>query len=184
MPLIPTAPSDSASATDSTCCSQGSPLSEREEQQWEEGTRFKEWIWTAPALEKLPEVEAAWRLWAAENQVPPAGDWRVWMLMGGRGAGKTRAGAEWVRALVAGGVRSVALVGPTLHDVREVMIEGPSGLKAVAIDGERPVYEVSRRRLRWPNGAVGHVFSAEDPDSLRGPQIGRASCRERVFVGV
>jgi phage terminase large subunit-like protein len=72
----------------------------------------------------------------------------------------------------------VALVGPTLLDVREVMIEGASGLKAVAGPGMRPAYNVSRRRVEWPNGAVGHVFSAEDPDSLRGPQFDAAWCDE------
>lgn len=91
--------------------------------------------------------------------------------MGGRGAGKTRAGAEWVRQQVAIGKRRIALIAPTLGDAREVMIEGPSGLSRIGLSHSRPAYEVSRRRLNWPNGAVGHVFSAEDPDSLRGPQF-------------
>lgn len=100
--------------------------------------------------------------------------------MGGRGAGKTRAGAEFLRfAMRFGGCRHAALVGPTLLDVREVMIEGPSGLKAITPDTEDPpVYEVSRRRVIWPNGAEAHVFSAEDPDSLRGPQFDVAWCDE------
>jgi phage terminase large subunit-like protein len=99
--------------------------------------------------------------------------------MGGRGAGKTRAGAEWVRGLVERGeARRVALVGPTLHDVREVMIEGPSGILAVSSDGERPTYNATRRRLSWPNGAEGFAFSSEDPDSLRGPQFDAAWCDE------
>lgn len=120
-----------------------------------------------------------WRAWARPTQLPPEGDWRVWLMMGGRGAGKTRAGAEWVRDLVERrGVKRVALVGPTLHDVREVMIEGPSGLKAVASDGRAPAYSVTRRRLLWPGGAEAHVFSAEDPDSLRGPQFEAAWCDE------
>jgi phage terminase large subunit-like protein len=129
---------------------------------------------------KFPEMtELAWRVWAEDSQLPPAGDWRTWLLMGGRGAGKTRAGAEWVRASVESGeARRVALVGPTLGDVREVMIEGPSGLKAVASEAMRPEFNVSRRRLEWPNGAVGHVFSAEDPESLRGPQFDAAWCDE------
>ena len=91
--------------------------------------------------------------------------------MGGRGAGKTRAGAEWVRQQVAIGKRRIALIAPTLGDAREVMIEGPSGLSRIGLSHSRPAYEVSRRCLIWPNGAVGHVFSAEDPDSLRGPQF-------------
>jgi phage terminase large subunit-like protein len=101
-------------------------------------------------------------------------------MMGGRGAGKTRAGAEWVRSLIESGrAKRIALVGPTLHDVREVMIEGPSGLKAVASDGWAPTYEVSRRRLVWPDGTgEAYAFSAEDPDSLRGPQFDAAWCDE------
>jgi len=96
------------------------------------------------------------------------------MFLGGRGAGKTLAGAAWLagRARVCG---RLALVGPTLGDVREVMIDGPSGLRGSAAGfgpgGGRPAYEPSRRRLVWPNGALAYVFSAEDPESLRGPQF-------------
>lgn len=126
----------------------------------------------------------AWREIAHVAQLAPDRPWRVWVMMGGRGAGKTRAGAEWVRGLVESGiVKRVALVGPTLHDVREVMIGGPSGLCAVASEGMRPTYEVTRRRLVWPGkgacaGAVAFAFSAEDPDSLRGPQFDAAWCDE------
>jgi len=110
---------------------------------------------------------------------------RTFLLMGGRGAGKTRTGAEWVNALVRGfapfshGLRHgrVALVGETLGDVREVMIEGESGIRAIA-RGERPRFEAGRRRLVWANGAVAQMFSAEDPDSLRGPQFDAAWCDE------
>ena len=125
-----------------------------------------------------------WELAAHRAQLPPCATWRVWMLMGGRGAGKTRAGAEWVRAQVERGLaKRIALVGPTLHDVREVMIGGPSGLCAAASAGMRPRYEVSRRRLVWPSGgpcagAVAYAFSAEDADSLRGPQFDAAWCDE------
>ena len=115
---------------------------------------------------------------ALDTQVPPQGPWRTWLFMGGRGAGKTRAGAEWVRMAVRAGCRRVALVGPALSDVREVMIEGPSGLRHLEGAGGTPVYEVSRRRLVWPNGAEGFAFSAEDPDSLRGPQFDAAWCDE------
>lgn len=104
-------------------------------------------------------------------QIAPLGDWRVWLFLGGRGAGKTRAGAEWVREQVLAGVRRVALVGPTFSDVREVMIEGVSGLRSIGPDSERPRYESSRHRLVWPNGAQAHAFSAADPDGLRGPQF-------------
>ena len=92
--------------------------------------------------------------------------------MGGRGCGKTRAGAEWIRARVrAGQGRRIALVAPTYNDAREVMLEGESGLLNIGIPSERPKYTASRRRLDWPDGAVGQVFSAEDPDGLRGPQF-------------
>ncbi len=113
-------------------------------------------------------------------QRPPEGDdWRTWLFMGGRGAGKTRAGAEWLRySVLFGGCARAALIGPTLGDVREVMIEGPSGLKHIGRFGTPPRYEVSRRRLLWDNGAEAYVFSAEDADSLRGPQFDVAWCDE------
>lgn len=111
-------------------------------------------------------------VWANAGQLPPEGDWRIWLFLGGRGAGKTRAGAEWLAAQVAAGAKRVALIGPTLHDVREVMVAGPSGV--LNLWGEPPRYEAGRRRLVWPNGAVGFAFSAEDPASLRGPQFDAA----------
>lgn len=124
-------------------------------------------------------------MWARPDQLAPPGDWRSWVILGGRGSGKTRAGAEWVRGevegatpLAAGRKARVALVGAALHDVREVMIEGPSGLRAIAPSAWRPVYEPSRRRLVWPNGAVAYGFSAEDPDALRGPQFDAGWCDE------
>lgn len=117
---------------------------------------------------------------ARAAQRPPRGPWRTWLFVGGRGAGKTRAGAEWTRyAALRGGCHRIALIGPTLSDAREVMIEGPSGLRHIEPDGYPiPSYSVSRRRLEWPNGAVGLVFSAEDPESLRGPQFDAAWCDE------
>ncbi len=126
-----------------------------------------------------------WELWAREEQLPPSGDWRTWVFMGGRGAGKTRAGAEWVRGLAMGRapfasepVGRIALVGETFNDVREVMIDGVSGILAVCEGGERPSFEATRRRLVWKNGAIAQMFSAEDPESLRGPQFGAAWCDE------
>ena len=111
--------------------------------------------------------------------------WTTWLMLGGRGAGKTRLGAEWVRALAHGHSpyanerhRSIALVGETEHDVREVMIEGPSGLLHVSPRSERPQWTATRRRLEWPNGAVAYAFSAEDPEQLRGPQFDAAWCDE------
>ena len=112
-----------------------------------------------------------WRRWARDEQRPPPGDWLTWLFLGGRGAGKTRAGAEWLRAQVRAGASRVALVGPAFADVREVMLAGPSGLLNIGPQAERPKYEASRRRLVWPGGAVGYAFSSEDPDGLRGPQF-------------
>ncbi len=120
----------------------------------------------AAPLPDRPELRAA--------QQPPQGAWRSWLFLGGRGAGKTLAGAAWLagRACEVG---RLALVGPTYADVREVMIEGPSGLRGLGAafgpEGGLPRYEPSRRRLVWPNGAIGFVFTAEDPDGLRGPQF-------------
>lgn len=124
-------------------------------------------------VDVLRLIETDWRGWAHPSQRPTEGDWRTWLFLGGRGAGKTRAGAEWLNALAEPG-RRLALVGPTLHDVREVMIEGASGLRTIASEDRRPVYEPSRRRLIWPNGAIAQAFSAEEPDRLRGPQFHHA----------
>ncbi len=122
-----------------------------------------------------------WRLNAHEHQQEPTGDWTTWLILGGRGAGKTRAGAEWVRHLVRrGGANdnrrkpAVALVAESYADAREIMIEGPSGIRAITAERSRPAYEASRRRLVWPNGAVGYAFSADDPDGLRGYQFSAA----------
>ncbi|MCO8146420.1 terminase family protein [Rhodovulum tesquicola] len=119
--------------------------------------------------------------WALPHQLPPEGDWRAWVVLGGRGAGKTRAGAEWVRAEVEGPrpldpgrSRRVALVGETVDQVREVMVFGDSGLMACSPPDRRPRWEATRRRLVWPNGAIAQVFSAHDPESLRGPQFDAA----------
>lgn len=113
------------------------------------------------------------------HQLPPEGDWRIWLLLGGRGAGKTRAGSEWVTGRVVGGhARRVALVGPTAADVRDVMVEGESGILACAPAGFRPEYEPSKRRLTWPNGALATTYSADEPDRLRGPQHDLAWCDE------
>ena len=129
----------------------------------------------------MTEVEAITKLWplfARPDQMPPDGDWSVWLMIGGRGSGKTRAGAEWVRGAALGRLpfatqpmERIALVGETLADVRDVMIEGESGLLSIHTRNERPTWISSRRKLEWPNGAVALVFSAEDPESLRGPQF-------------
>ena len=120
-----------------------------------------------------------WQLWARPEQLAPGGEWTSWLYMGGRGAGKTRAGAEWIRARVKSGLgRRIALVAGTAADARNVMIEGESGLLAIASASDRPRFEPSKRRLTWPNGAVATLFSAEQPESLRGPQHDTAWCDE------
>jgi phage terminase large subunit-like protein len=116
-------------------------------------------------------MEYLWALYARPDQWPPESDWLIWLLLGGRGSGKTRAGAEWIRRKVSYGAGRIALVAPSFNDAREVMIEGESGLRHIGYPDERPQFISSRRRLEWPNGAVGQVFSSEDPDSLRGPQF-------------
>lgn len=111
-----------------------------------------------------------WRLAANPEQLEPNVDWRTWLVLGGRGSGKTWVGAGWLTERACAGGR-FALLGPSLHDVREVMIDGPSGLRSRCPPNWRLKYEASRRRVVWPNGSEAHVFSAEDADSLRGPQF-------------
>jgi phage terminase large subunit-like protein len=127
----------------------------------------------------LPAGECREHPRARASQRPPAGAWRTWLYLGGRGAGKTRAAAEWVRSRIASGsARRVALVGATAADARDVIVEGPSGILSVCPIWDRPRYEPSRRRLTWPNGAVAITYSAEEPDRLRGPQHDAAYCDE------
>ncbi len=130
------------------------------------------------ALLALPYL---FEFWAQPHQLPPEGEWRTWVVMGGRGAGKTRAGAEWVRAQVEGSrpldpgaARRVALLGETIEQAREVMVFGDSGILACSPPDRRPKWEASRKRLVWPNGAVAQLFSAHEPENLRGPQFDAA----------
>ncbi len=131
-------------------------------------------------LSELTDREAAallydWRFWARPKQLPPEGGWRAWLILAGRGFGKTRTGAEWVRAAAESGrARRIALVAETAADARDVMIEGESGLLACSPPWARPRYEPSKRRVTWPNGAIATSFSADDPDQLRGPQFDAA----------
>ncbi|HEX2555851.1 MAG TPA: terminase family protein [Microvirga sp.] len=136
------------------------------------------------AHETRAQSRIDWLLQARDDQLAPeAGppDWTIWLILGGRGAGKTRAGAEWIKGMAHGApwftlapARRIAIVGETFADARHVMIEGPSGLLAVHEPRDRPAWSPSRRRLEWANGAIAQVFSAEDPDSLRGPQFDAA----------
>jgi phage terminase large subunit-like protein len=115
--------------------------------------------------------EYDWGFWSRTDQRPPESDWRVWFVMAGRGFGKTRMAAEWVRAQAeADGTLRIALVAATLHEARTVMIEGESGLLAIAPDEMRPTWEPSLKRLVWPTGAIANVFAASEPEGLRGPE--------------
>jgi phage terminase large subunit-like protein len=131
------------------------------------------------------ERERLWKAWRMDarpgDQKPPEGEWLTWLMLGGRGAGKTRAGAEFVRGLAMGiwpfaddPTGPIALIGETYADVREVMIEGVSGILARHPSFERPVWVPSRRRLEWRSGVVAQAFSSEDPEALRGPQFAAA----------
>jgi phage terminase large subunit-like protein len=113
-----------------------------------------------------------WRNWRARpRQLPPEGAWRVWLILAGRGFGKTRSGAEWVREQVeTGAARRIALVAETSTDARNVMVEGESGILAISPPQSRPIWEPSKRQLRWPNGALATTYSGDEPDQLRGPQ--------------
>mgnify|MGYP002777011141 CR=1 FL=1 len=120
-----------------------------------------------------------WRLWARAAQLAPPGDWRIWLICAGRGFGKTRAGAEWVRELVRRQPDArIALVGASLAEARAVMVEGESGLLDTSPPEFAPVFEPSLRRLQWPNGAQAFLYSAAEPESLRGPQHHAAWCDE------
>ena len=130
------------------------------------------------ALLALPWM---FEFWALPHQLPPEGQWKSWVIMGGRGAGKTRAGAEWVRAQVEGArpedpgrAARVALVGESVAQVRDVMVYGESGILACSPPDRRPKWEASRERLIWPNGATAMVYSAHNPEKLRGPQFDAA----------
>ena len=115
-----------------------------------------------------------WPIWARDNQQIPLGSWYVWLILAGRGWGKTRTGAETIRMWQEQGHSRIALVGQTPTEVRDIMIEGESGILAISPPWNMPVYESSKRKLTWPNGAHATVYSAENPDLLRGPQHEKA----------
>lgn len=118
-----------------------------------------------------------WSVWGRPEQQQPEGDWNVWLVLAGRGFGKTRLASEWVREqarYTTTGQRRFALVARTAGDVRDVIVEGESGIMNVTPPSERPLYEPSKRRLTWPNGNVASLFTADEPDSLRGPQFTHA----------
>jgi predicted phage terminase large subunit-like protein len=112
-----------------------------------------------------------WRRIARASQLPPLGDWIIWLILAGRGFGKTRTGSETVRQKKLAGCMNIGLIGATAADVRDTMIEGPSGILTISPKHDRPLYEPSKRRLTWANGAIATAFSAEEADRLRGPQF-------------
>lgn len=131
------------------------------------------------AFRQILAAQDEWLIRARDAQLPPDGDWRVWLIMGGRGSGKTRAGAEWVSGMALGlppfaGKPSghIALVGETFNDAREVMVDGPSGILSVS-RLVRPRYEASRRRLIWDNGAVATLFPRKTPTACAAPSSTR-----------
>ncbi|RJY09695.1 ATP-binding protein [Aurantiacibacter aquimixticola] len=135
-------------------------------------------------LNRLPReercvMEKHWPYWARDNQVPPDRDWLIWLVCAGRGFGKTRMGAEWVRNIAWNEPDAhIALVGKSLGEARSVMVEGESGLLGCHTDVDYPHFEPSLRKVTWPNGASATLYSAGEPDSLRGPQHSHAWCDE------
>ncbi|HEX8448533.1 MAG TPA: terminase family protein [Allosphingosinicella sp.] len=124
------------------------------------------------------ETLDSWYGLARPGQRPPEGDWRIWMVMGGRGYGKTLAGAQWVHQLAEAPGLRIALAGPNEDEARQVMVEGTSGLLACAPDWARPNWEPSLGRLTWPNGTQAFVHSGANPEALRGPEHDYAWCDE------
>lgn len=124
-------------------------------------------------------LAGSWQRKARPEQIAPVGDWSTWLVLAGRGFGKTRTGAEWCQEQAMSGlVGRLALVAPTAADARDTMVEGESGILAIAPNHARPFYEPSKRRLTWPNGAMATLFSADEPERLRGPQHAAAWCDE------
>ena len=135
------------------------------------------------ALLSLPYLFEHWA--HRTHQLPPVGDWTTWVVLGGRGAGKTRTGAEWIRSRLEGATttepglgRRAALVAETQDQAREVMVFGDSGILACSPPDRRPEWVASKRKLVWPNGSEAQCFSASDPEGLRGPQFDTAWCDE------
>ena len=124
------------------------------------------------------ELRTSWQIWAHAGQTVPEGEWHAWLIMAGRGFGKTRAGAEWVRSVARDPTARIALVAASLGEARRVMVEGKSGLLAISPWGGRPKFEPSRRLLTWDSGAQAMLYSAGEPESLRGPQHSHAWCDE------
>ena len=128
---------------------------------------------------ELGEFAHDFRNHAHDGQLPPPGDWYIWLVMAGRGFGKTRAGSEWVRSIADRDPQArIALVAASLGEARAVMVEGESGIIACCAPDKRPTFEPSLRRISWPNGAMATLYSAAEPEALRGPQHSHAWCDE------
>lgn len=128
---------------------------------------------------ELEKLIYSWKVWARPDQIAPKGHWSTWLIMAGRGFGKTRAGAEWVRSIAEqNGDARFALVGANFAEVRTVMVEGESGLLSIAPSFDRPSWEPSLKRVQWSNGAEARLYSAAEPEGLRGPQHSHAWCDE------
>jgi len=148
------------------------------------------WLVTLPQRDRMAviamlseeEREALryyWELWARPEQLAPRGDWHCWLICAGRGFGKTRAGSEWVRRIARDDPEArIALVGASLAETRAIMVEGESGLLAISPPYARPSFEPSLRRLSWPNGAQAFLYSAAEPEGMRGPQHSHGWCDE------
>jgi len=124
--------------------------------------------------EELLRLTYDWKLWARESQLPQRDDWVTWLILAGRGWGKTRVGAEQIRSWHESGVKRLALIGQTPKEVRDVMIEGESGLLAVSPPWDMPTYESSKAKVTWNNGSSALIYSGENPEVLRGPQHEKA----------
>jgi phage terminase large subunit-like protein len=148
----------------------------------------RRWLLSAPrrvrkavlrdlARDEALYLETDWVTWARTEQLAPAHDWRTWLVCAGRGFGKTRTGSEWINAVARTSPQArIALVGASIGEVRAVMVEGESGVLACRSHKDRPQFEASLRRLTWPSGAQAWLYSAGEPESLRGPQHSHA-CR-------
>lgn len=141
-------------------------------QQWEAAIR-------SLSPEQATRLKYEWSFWARQNQLAPPGAWRIWLILAGRGFGKTRCAVEWVRDQAENGkAQRIALVGATASDVRDVLVEGESGIIRKSPPWCRPVWQASKNRLTWPNGAQAFTYSAEEPDRLRGKQHDAAAADE------
>jgi phage terminase large subunit-like protein len=151
--------------------------------QSEDGARVRRLLSEQLDQNERNGFDYVWEYVARREQLPPEGDWRIWMIMAGRGFGKTRSGAEWVRMIADSNPEArIALVSSSLAEARAVMVEGESGLLAICRPGHKPHFEPSLHRIRFRSGAQAQLFSASEPESLRGPQHSHA--RRAVPKGV